>query len=196
MDLDTNQLCPGGTGKKIRFCCKDLVRELDKIVRLMEGGQRRAALEARARELGVDGQLHLPGHRDDAAAALAAMDVFVLCSDREGMSNAMLEALTAGVPVVSTDVSGAAEALAGFPGDAGSAGGLPPDVGDVGDVGERSAPGIVLRSPSDLAPTLRALLADRARLAEMAEAARRVARERFDEERMLDDWERLLGGDR
>ena len=46
MDLDTNQLCPGGTGKKIRFCCKDLQRDLDKIVRFMEGGQRKAALEA------------------------------------------------------------------------------------------------------------------------------------------------------
>ncbi len=45
MDLDTNQPCPGGTGKKIRFCCKDMTHELDKIVRLMEGGQRRAAID-------------------------------------------------------------------------------------------------------------------------------------------------------
>jgi hypothetical protein len=55
MDLDTNQPCPGGTGKKIRFCCKDLTRELDKIVRLMEGGQRKAAVEAADKALGSHG---------------------------------------------------------------------------------------------------------------------------------------------
>lgn len=43
---------------------------------------------------------------------LAALDVFVLTSDREGMANAMLEAMAAGVPVVSTPLSGADEALA------------------------------------------------------------------------------------
>ena len=140
-------------------------------------GAERAALEALAADLGVAARLHLPGHADDPAAGLDAMDVFVLCSDREGMSNAMLEALAAGVPVVSTDVSGAREALA------------PPD-------SPYRAPGVVLPSPDALVPTLSALLADDERREAMADAARRVAAERFDEERMLDDWERLLGGDR
>jgi glycosyltransferase involved in cell wall biosynthesis len=105
------------------------------------------------------------------------MDVFVLPSDREGMSNAMLEALAAGVPVVSTDVSGAREALS--------------------PVDEGAAPGVVVGfEPGALEATLRALLPDRARLRAMGEAARRVARVRFDSERMLDEWERVLRGGR
>ncbi|HUG39823.1 MAG TPA: glycosyltransferase [Longimicrobiales bacterium] len=138
-------------------------------------GPEREALRSLARELGVAERLHLPGHREDVGPGLGAMDVFVLCSDREGMSNAMLEALAAGVPVVSTDVSGAREALA--------------------PVEDAGTPGVVLAAPEDLVPAVRALLADPARLAAMGDAARRAARARFGEERMLDDWERLLGGD-
>ena len=53
----------------------------------------------------------LLGHRIDVGDVLAALDLFVVCSDQEGMANAMLEAMAAGVPVVSTPVSGAQEAL-------------------------------------------------------------------------------------
>lgn len=147
-------------------------------------GAERGTLEALAREEGVAERVHLPGHRDDVADALDAIDVFVLCSDREGMSNAMLEALAAGVPVVSTDVSGAREALA----PAAS----PPAVSDAV---EARAPGVVLASPDRLTPTLRELLGDRPRLVAMAAAAGRVARQRFDEDRMLDAWEHVLRGD-
>lgn len=160
-------------------------------------GPERTALEARARQRGVADRLHVPGRRDDVAPTLAALDVFVLCSDREGMSNAMLEAMAAGVPVVSTDVSGAREALSGGGGLAPhreSARGLP-ELGDVGDVGEGALPGIILGSPAELAGTLRALLADPERRASMARAGRRVVGERFGEERMLEAWERLLGGE-
>ena len=146
-------------------------------------GSERGRLEERARELGVADRLHLPGHRDDVGAALATMDVFVICSDREGMSNAMLEALWAGVPVVSTDVSGAMEALGRLE-------------GDLGDVGAPSSPGIVLPEAGLLASTLRGLLAEPDRLRGMGVAARRVAEVRFEEGRMLDAWERLLGGER
>lgn len=36
--------CPGGTGKKIKFCCPDLVSEWEKILRLLEGEQYQACL--------------------------------------------------------------------------------------------------------------------------------------------------------
>jgi tetratricopeptide (TPR) repeat protein len=39
MPLDHYSACPGGTGKKIKFCCSDLVGELDKIDRMIEGEQ-------------------------------------------------------------------------------------------------------------------------------------------------------------
>ncbi len=38
-------LCPGGTGKKVKFCCPDLVGDLDKIQRMMEAEQRAACLD-------------------------------------------------------------------------------------------------------------------------------------------------------
>jgi len=45
MPIDPYSPCPGGTGKKIKFCCSDLVSELEKIQRMLEGDQRAACLE-------------------------------------------------------------------------------------------------------------------------------------------------------
>ncbi len=45
MPIDPYSPCPGGTGKKIKFCCSDLPAELDKIQRMLEGDQRAACLE-------------------------------------------------------------------------------------------------------------------------------------------------------
>ena len=45
MPIDPYTPCPGGTGKKIKFCCSDLVGELDKIQRMLEGDQRTACLD-------------------------------------------------------------------------------------------------------------------------------------------------------
>ena len=44
MTLDPYSECPCGTGKKIKFCCPDLIAELDKAQRMIEGDQPRAAL--------------------------------------------------------------------------------------------------------------------------------------------------------
>ncbi len=43
--IDPYSYCPGGTGKKIKFCCSDLVGELGKIQDMLSGGQRAACLE-------------------------------------------------------------------------------------------------------------------------------------------------------
>ena len=51
----------------------------------------------------------------DVGDVLDAFDLFAVSSDREGFANAMLEAMAFGLPVVSTDVSGAREALDGEP---------------------------------------------------------------------------------
>jgi glycosyltransferase involved in cell wall biosynthesis len=51
------------------------------------------------------------GFRDDAERLLAAADAFVLPSEREGMSYALLEAMAAGVPPVVCDGSGNPEAV-------------------------------------------------------------------------------------
>lgn len=44
MPIDAYSLCPGGTGKKIKFCCSDLLPELQKLRRMVEGDQILAAL--------------------------------------------------------------------------------------------------------------------------------------------------------
>jgi sugar transferase (PEP-CTERM/EpsH1 system associated) len=73
-------------------------------------GPERARLEARAAERGVD--LRLLGYRPDVDRVLAALDVFVLSSTSEGLSNTILEAMAAGRPVVATRVGGAEEMIA------------------------------------------------------------------------------------
>ncbi|MEN6458042.1 MAG: hypothetical protein ABFC63_03865 [Thermoguttaceae bacterium] len=45
MPLDAYSMCPGGTGKKIKFCCGDFLGELQKIDRMLEGEQFVAALQ-------------------------------------------------------------------------------------------------------------------------------------------------------
>ena len=51
MPIDPYAACPGGTGKKIKFCCQDLVGELEQLERLLDGDQVTAALEQVERQL-------------------------------------------------------------------------------------------------------------------------------------------------
>ncbi|MGE5227581.1 MAG: glycosyltransferase [Planctomycetaceae bacterium] len=69
-------------------------------------GDLRPEIERRVAELGIGGRVHLLGSRRDVPALLAASDGAVLPSLWEGMSNALVEAMASGLPVVATDVSG------------------------------------------------------------------------------------------
>ena len=64
-------------------------------------------------DLGLDEHVDLlgPGDPDQVRRLLAGADVFLLPSLSEGLSNAALEAMATGLPVVATDVGGMAEAL-------------------------------------------------------------------------------------
>jgi glycosyltransferase involved in cell wall biosynthesis len=60
-------------------------------------------------------RIHFLDQRQDVPELLSAMDVGVLASHEEGLSNALLEKLAAGLPVVVTDVGGNREAVEDMP---------------------------------------------------------------------------------
>lgn len=70
---------------------------------LLGEGPLREALEAQAAALDVADAVDFLGFRRDVADFLQAADLFVLSSDREGLPLSLLEALSLGTPVVSTD---------------------------------------------------------------------------------------------
>lgn len=76
---------------------------------LIGDGELRSALEDRARELGVENQVLLPGWRTDIPRCLKSMDLFVMSSHLEGLGTGVLDAMAAGTPVVATGAGGIPE---------------------------------------------------------------------------------------
>lgn len=75
-------------------------------------GVLRSKLTDLAEALGVASQVHMPGFVDNPRPIYASADLFALSSDFEGLSLALLEAMSAGLRVVATDCpSGTAEVL-------------------------------------------------------------------------------------
>jgi sugar transferase (PEP-CTERM/EpsH1 system associated) len=70
------------------------------------GGPQHRELCDLARELGIADRVWIPGVRNDVADLLRAMDIFVLPSLNEGISNTILEAMASGRPVVAGRVGG------------------------------------------------------------------------------------------
>jgi sugar transferase (PEP-CTERM/EpsH1 system associated) len=134
-------------------------------------GPCRPALEAKVAALGLRGRVRLLGEREDVPAVLAAIDVFVLSSVGEGMSNAILEAMATGLPVVATRVGGNPELVVD------------------GTTGFLVEP----RSPEALALPLYRYLVDPGLLARHGRAARDLAEAEFSLERMVGAYEHLYG---
>jgi sugar transferase (PEP-CTERM/EpsH1 system associated) len=63
-------------------------------------------LAGQARSLGIEQQLWMAGDREEVPALLAMMQVFVLPSLAEGISNTILEAMASALPVVATSTGG------------------------------------------------------------------------------------------
>ena len=75
-------------------------------------GRLRDQLEAEIKRCGVEQRFHLLGWQDNAKDLLCGMDVFVLPSLYEGFPFAILEAMSAGLPCVVSDVDGNSESVA------------------------------------------------------------------------------------
>ena len=91
-----------------------LLKQLDKNKTkfwIVGDGPLRKNLEAHARELKIEDNITFFGERSDIPEILQEMNVFVLTSFYEGMSNAIMEAMLAGLPVVAIDVGGNKELI-------------------------------------------------------------------------------------
>jgi glycosyltransferase involved in cell wall biosynthesis len=69
-------------------------------------GELRGTLEAEVARMGLSGRVHFMGWREDLPGDVVDLDVVALTSRNEGTPTALIEALAAAKPVVSTDVGG------------------------------------------------------------------------------------------
>ncbi|WP_442769248.1 TIGR03088 family PEP-CTERM/XrtA system glycosyltransferase [Zoogloea ramigera] len=79
---------------------------------IVGGGPLQGELEALVRAEGLEGHVWLTGERSDIPDAMGAMNVFVMPSLSEGISNTVLEAMASGLPVIATNVGGNPELVA------------------------------------------------------------------------------------
>ncbi len=131
-------------------------------------GPLREQLESLAASLKLDNVRFL-GNRDDVPQVLAAMDIFVLSSESEGLSNTIQEAMATGLPVVATHVGGADELV------------------------DHDRTGLLVppRDPQRIAEAIVTLVRDSGKRHQMGAAAALQARQDFGIERMLREYERM-----
>ena len=132
-------------------------------------GPERASLAALADSLGIGARVHLLGHCDDVDRVLGALDLFVLPSFSEGMSNTLLEAMAAGLPPIASAVGGN------------------------GEIVRDGVDGRLFASDDEagLQACLVALCRDDAQRSRLAAAARQRVRVTFDIRRMIERYEQL-----
>jgi len=74
-------------------------------------GPDRRNLENYAQSLGIRNRILFTGDQSDVRKFLSNMDIFVLTSSYEGMSNALMEAMATGLPVIASNVGGNSELI-------------------------------------------------------------------------------------
>ena len=115
---------------------------------------------------------NLLGNRNDVERVLGALDIFVLSSESEGLSNTIQEAMATGLPVVATRVGGADELVEH----------------------ERTGYLVPARDPQALAGAIANLLKDPARRQRFAQAGCERARQQFGLDRMIREYEQMYLG--
>jgi starch synthase (maltosyl-transferring) len=132
-------------------------------------GPEQASLVDLARQLHIDSHVHFLGWRDDVPALLRAADFFVLPSRWEGMPNAVLEAMAAGLPVIATRVEGLTQLVRD---------------GETGKL-------VGIDRPEELAEAMIELAGDRAARARYGRNAQEIARHQFSLSHMIAQYEQL-----
>lgn len=136
---------------------------------LVGDGPLRGELVERVAELRLDAVVTFAGHRPDVENCLHDMDLFVLTSKSEGLSNTIMEAMAAGLPVVATAVGGN------------------PELVEHGVTGVLVPPG----DSSALTDALESLATDSSRRRSMGAAGGVRVRVSYDLTRMLNAYEAL-----
>ena len=139
---------------------------------LIGDGPLRAACQGVLDGAGLGAQAWLPGDRDDVPDLMRAMQLFVLPSLAEGISNTILEAMASGLPVIATAVGGNPELV-----EDGVTGALVPP-----------------RDPAALADALRTFVRDPVRRTAAGLAARQRAETRFSLAAMMSRYTELYEG--
>ena len=78
---------------------------------LVGDGELRPVIEQQISQLGLNNCVKMLGMRTDVDKLLLGADIFVMSSKREGLPMVLLEAMSCGLPVVSTDVGGISEII-------------------------------------------------------------------------------------
>lgn len=136
---------------------------------LVGSGPLRGAIESTVRRDAMQDHFTFASTEHDAAGFLAAMDVCVLTSRREGSPNAVLEAMALGRPVVAAAVGGVPELV------------------------EHGASGVLVasRAPEDFAHAIERCLDDPVWSASLGAGARERVRREFSVERMVGSYRAL-----
>ncbi len=135
---------------------------------LLGDGPEKSSLQRQAEKLGLTDCVHFVGSVADVTPWLRYLDIGVLCSDREGLSNAILEYMACGLPVVATDAGGNRELVDDL-------NGLIVPAGDT----------------RRLAEALRELGTSESRRRQLGEVSRKRIQRNFTWERVMPQWEKL-----
>src|SRR3989344_9134034 len=130
---------------------------------LIGDGIERPALEAEIKRLGLADRVALCGQRPQPGQYLGAFDIYVCSSVKEGFPFSILEAMAAGLPIVSTNVGGILEMIT------------------------NSATGVLVepKDPQAMADAITSLLSDQIQVDRLGRQAQQAVREKFSLERMI-----------
>lgn len=151
------------------------LENFDIYLKIVGEGPERGRIQHHIEQLDLSDRVSLTGARHDIPDVLAALDIFVLSSDREGHPLTAMEAQAAGTPVVLTDAGGSGETIARKCDGGASAGGF-----------------LVEKDPAAIAAALKTLILDQRLRLSCAEFAREFALSHFDMQQMIDHYEHLF----
>lgn len=152
----------------IRRIKADGVSSNIKVIMVGEGPDR-AMLEKFISDFSLEEEILLLGYRDDIPELLSLFNVLVLCSikNTEGLSNVILEAMSSGITVISTETTGTAEVI------------------------RDNDNGFLVKTPDELIEKIKLLNSDRALRAAMGARAKEFIRQNYALEKMLQNYERV-----